>query len=557
MNAGHRQKTILLTGATGYVGGELAPVLLELGHTVRCLVRDADRARRTLPAGVEVLRGDVLSGEGLDAALSGADVAYYLVHSMGRGSRSTDFAQSDRQAARTFGDAVARARVPRTVYLGGLEGGSATDSSEHLRSRHEVADLLRERVPALAYARAAMVVGSGSVSFEILRHLVTRLPLMVTPRWVDTRSQPIAIDDVVTALAALAGRDHFPPEVQLGGADVLTYREMMSRFASVSQRRAPLILRVPVLTPRLSSLWVALFTPVEVGLVRPLVDGLSAETVVRVLPPPGINDVPLGFDDAVRSALSQADRHDGGSMRFAALIAVLAAVAAVAVTLVRRLLPHKAVIRGAVMHHPTDDTTVGADGSVRSVQSADIDLPLDALGELWTPATLERLARTYWAFLSSCTLGLIRMQYRDTGRDIVLLRRPFVLLSFKVPEYEMNSGRGIVRWPIEKGILVARAGRERDGYLEIDVRRVGQTQPGLERVNVEVEVANFYPQVAHWLSKFVYTNTQSRIHVLVTYGFLRRLLRRELDESVTGKFAMPSTAEETPEPSKARDRASV
>ncbi len=297
-------KTIVLTGATGYVGGALAPVLVERGHTVRCLVRDPSRARGTLPDGVEVMQGDVLSGEGLDEALAGADVAYYLVHSMGRGSKSTDFAESDRQGARTFGDAVARAGVARTVYLGGLDGGGEEEVSEHLRSRHEVADLLRERVPALAYARAAMIVGAGSASFEILRHLVVRLPLMLTPRWVDTRSQPIAIQDVVHALAALADRPEFPAEVELGGADVLTYRQMMSRFASVADRRPPVIMKVPVLTPSLSSHWVALFTPVEVGLVRPLVDGLSAETVVRTAPPAGINDTPLGFDEAVRDALA-------------------------------------------------------------------------------------------------------------------------------------------------------------------------------------------------------------------------------------------------------------
>lgn len=240
-------------------------------------------------------------------------------------------------------------------------------------------------------------------------------------------------------------------------------------------------------------------------------------------------------------------------MKPAALIAVAAAAVAALVVLLRRLLPHQAVIRGAVVHHPTDDTSVGADGAVRSIQSADIDLPVDAFGELWTPATLERLARTYWAFLSRCTLGLIKVLYREDGRDVVLLRRPFVLLSFKSPEYELDGDRGIVRWPIDRGILVAGAGRGKDGYLEIDVRRRGEPEPGVERVNVEVEVANFYPQIAHWLSKFVYTNTQSRIHVLVTYGFLRRLVSRELEESVTGKYAVPP-AEDTPAPQKARDR---
>jgi uncharacterized protein YbjT (DUF2867 family) len=300
-------RTILLTGGTGYVGGKLAPVLLERGHHVRCLARNPERARAVLPAGVEVVGGDVLSGNGLDEALAGADVGYYLVHSMGRGGG--DFAEKDRAGARTFGDAVARAGVTRTVYLGGLEGADA-GGSEHLRSRHEVAEVLRERIEAagggFVYARAAMILGAGSASFEIVRHLVTRLPLMLTPRWVDTRSQPIAIGDVVRALALLAERPSAPPEVQLGGADVLTYRAMMRRFADVAGQRGPLIVKVPVLTPRLSSHWVALFTPVEAGLVRPLVDGLSAETVVRVPPPPGINDAPLGFDAAVQTALAEA-----------------------------------------------------------------------------------------------------------------------------------------------------------------------------------------------------------------------------------------------------------
>lgn len=234
--------------------------------------------------------------------------------------------------------------------------------------------------------------------------------------------------------------------------------------------------------------------------------------------------------------------------------AILAALAALVAVVVLRLRPHTAVIRGAVVHDPTDDTGVGADGAVHSIQSADIDLPADIFGDLWTPSTLERLARTYWSFLSRCTLGLIKVHYREDGRDVVLIARPLVLLSFKVPEYEMNADRGIVRWPIDKGLLVAGQGRGKDGYLEIDVRRKGETDTGCQRVNVEVEVANFYPQVAHAFSRFVYTNTQSRIHVLVTYGFLRRLVSRELEESVTGAHAGPATVAETDEPSKQRDK---
>jgi uncharacterized protein YbjT (DUF2867 family) len=288
---------VLLTGATGYVGGRLLPALLDAGHAVRCLVRDP--AHADLPGDPDVVQGDVVSGEGLADAMRGIDVAYYLVHSMGRGGRG-DFAERDRQAARAFGSAARAAGVQRVVYLGGLE----SDRSEHLRSRHEVAAILRETGPALVYVRAAMVIGSGSASFQMLEHLVRRLPVMVTPRWIETRSQPVAIADVVAALAALATQPDPPPEIQLGGADVLSYREMMERFARILGRRPPVVARVPVLSPRLSSYWVALVTPIELDLVRPLVDGLSAEMLVRTPPPPGINDRPAGFDEAVRRALA-------------------------------------------------------------------------------------------------------------------------------------------------------------------------------------------------------------------------------------------------------------
>lgn len=285
---------VLLTGATGYVGGELLPVLLERGHGVRALTRDPSKAR--LPADVEVVAGDVVRGSGLDEALTGIDVALYLVHSMGGGNRT--FADADRRAATAFAQAATRAGVGRVIYLGGLAG-----SSEHLRSREEVADLLRQHGPPLVHARAAMVIGPGSASFVMMRTLVDRLPVMICPRWIDTRSQPIAIADVTRVLADLVERDDAPQDVELGGADVLTYREMMRRYAAVAGRRPPAIVPVPVLTPQLSSHWVSLVTPVDSGLARPLIDGLSSEMVVRTLPPRGINDAPLGFDDAVRAAL--------------------------------------------------------------------------------------------------------------------------------------------------------------------------------------------------------------------------------------------------------------
>jgi uncharacterized protein YbjT (DUF2867 family) len=289
---------LLVTGATGTVGSLLVDELRNRGHRVRALARDP--SRQLWPEGVEAVRGDAVSGHGLHEALDGCDTAFYLIHSM-TGSRGS-FAARDREAAVNFGEAARAAGTRRVIYLGGLEP-AGSGGSEHLRSRDEVAELLRVRVPEFVHARAAMVIGPGSASFEMLRDLVRKLPLMVTPRWVDTRTQPIAIADVVRALAALAEREDAPPEVQLGGADVLTYREMMRRTAVALGRRTPVILPVPVLSPRLSSYWVGLFSPVDAGLVRPLIEGLSSEMVVRDAPPPGVNDDPLGFDDAVRCAL--------------------------------------------------------------------------------------------------------------------------------------------------------------------------------------------------------------------------------------------------------------
>jgi hypothetical protein len=223
-----------------------------------------------------------------------------------------------------------------------------------------------------------------------------------------------------------------------------------------------------------------------------------------------------------------------------AAIAAAAGAAVGAYAAVRRALTRVMRVPRALVQHPTDDTRIDDDGAVRSVQGADIVVPLETLAEMWNPLHLERLARTYWRFLSRCTLGLIRVEYTDAERFVVFLGRPFVLLSFHAPEYEMNAERGIVRWRIKSGILVARRGAHGDGYLEIDVRALPCAEPGMGRIHVEVEVANFYPAIAHSLSRWLYTHTQSRIHVLVTYGFLRSLAKRDLDESVVGRFAIPS-----------------
>jgi len=297
----HNQQSILLTGATGAVGGALLPKLLDQGHSVKALVRNPEQAK--LAGGIEIVEGDVLSGSGLDEALAETDVAYYLIHSMGRSPG--DFELNDRIGARNFAQAAERAGVRRIVYLGGLPpsgGGSA-----HLSSRAEVAEILAAAVPEPVHARAAMVIGADSASFTMLSQLVHRLPLMVGPKWIDTRTQPIASDDVTSSLATLASFQSPPEDVELGGAEIVSYRQMMDRFARIEGRREPLIIPVPVLSPRLSSYWVRFVTSVEPALARPLIDGLKEEMIVRTPPPAGINDDPMNFDQAVEQAMQESN----------------------------------------------------------------------------------------------------------------------------------------------------------------------------------------------------------------------------------------------------------
>jgi uncharacterized protein YbjT (DUF2867 family) len=266
---------IAVAGSTGYIGGLLCGRLREEGMEVRALARHPQRAGDLTEAGCDVVEADVLQSETLGRALAGVDVAYYLVHSMGRGSDG-DFAARDKEGAANFAAAAAAAGVRRIVYLGGLGEGSA-----HLASRHTTAETLRAGAVPVTYFRAAAVVGAGSESFLTVFYLVRRLPLMVTPRWVTTRTQPIAIDDALAFLAAAADLEApLDREIQIGGPDVTTYGGMIDELASALGRRPPLRLTVPVLTPGLSSLWIGLVTPVDAGVARPLIEGLSTETVV-------------------------------------------------------------------------------------------------------------------------------------------------------------------------------------------------------------------------------------------------------------------------------------
>jgi uncharacterized protein YbjT (DUF2867 family) len=294
----------VVTGATGYVGGRLVPRLLAAGHEVRCLTRDP-RKLRDVPwaSRVEIVEGDVTEDVGLASSMEGIEVAYYLVHALGQES----FEDVDRLSALNFAIACERAGVERIVYLGGpVPPGRA---SAHLRSRGEVGDIfLRCAVPATVF-RAAVIIGSGSASFEMLRYLTERLPVMVTPAWVRNRVQPIAIRDVLRYLVSAA--TVFPPPVNrafdIGGPDVLTYAELMQRYARIAGLRRRVLIPVRALTPWLSSHWVGLVTPVPNRIARPLVGSLIHEAVgtehdiAAYVPDP--HDGLTGFETAVSLAL--------------------------------------------------------------------------------------------------------------------------------------------------------------------------------------------------------------------------------------------------------------
>jgi uncharacterized protein YbjT (DUF2867 family) len=296
--------TVLVTGATGYIGGRLVPELLAEGHRVRALARTpAKVADAPWCEDAEVVQGDVTDAASLDRALAGVDVAYYLVHSMGGAAA---FDQADREAAATFRDAAARAGVGHIVYLGGLGSDDDPSLSRHLRSRHEVGRVLAGRAVPVTELRAALIIGSGSASFEMLRYLVEVLPVMVAPKWIENRCQPIAVRDVLRHLVAEAGRRPDRSEVkEVGGPDVLTYRQMMATYAEVAGLPRRVVLGVPVLTPKLSSLWVGLVTPLPADLARPLVESLVNEVVVTRPSEPLSGPAPLTFRRSVELAVDR------------------------------------------------------------------------------------------------------------------------------------------------------------------------------------------------------------------------------------------------------------
>ncbi len=293
---------ILVLGATGYIGSRLVPRLLRAGHAVRCLVRNPDRLALPVREKVTVSVGDILDVASLPPAFAGVDIVYYLVHSMTAGEK--EFEERDRRAAANVAKTSGEAGVKRLVYLGGL-GERGKVQSPHLRSRHEVGDILRNGSVPVTEFRAAVIVGSGSASFEMVHHLVNRLPLMICPRWLIVRTQPIAVSDVLEYLAqapetpASTGR-----VIDIGGPEVLTYRSMMLTVARVLGLKR-LLIQVPVLTPRLSSYWVNLVTPISAHLARSLIESVRQETICENRDALDLFPIkPLGYEDAVRRALA-------------------------------------------------------------------------------------------------------------------------------------------------------------------------------------------------------------------------------------------------------------
>jgi uncharacterized protein YbjT (DUF2867 family) len=297
------QPTILVIGGTGYIGGLLIPRLEKQGVKLKCLARNPDKLRSHVQAASEVVQGDVLDPLLLDRALQGVHTAYYLVHLM---SGSKDFEREDRQAALNFAGAAKQAGVRRIIYLGGLGDDADPKLSPHLRSRHEVGKILRDSGVETIEFRASVVIGAGSLSFDLMKSLTDRLPVMLCPRWLTTPTQPIAVDDVLAYL--LAAKDLPLGEsriFEIGGTDVSTYGDLIREYARQRRLRRWLI-SVPVLTPYLSSLWLAIVTPASFEVGRHLIEGLKNPTVVQDRRTLDVFPIrPMGIREAIQRAIAE------------------------------------------------------------------------------------------------------------------------------------------------------------------------------------------------------------------------------------------------------------
>jgi uncharacterized protein YbjT (DUF2867 family) len=489
----------LVTGATGFVGGRLAVALADRGWTVRCLVRNPGKAASLEARGMDLHQGDVLDAESLQGAGEGVEIAFYLVHAMGRGG-DAEFEERERRAAVNFAEMAAREGVDRVVYLGGL---GEHPRSKHLQSRHRTAEILAEIGPPLTYFRAGMVVGAGSESYRTLRYLVQRLPVMIAPSWLATPTQPIAIEDVIAYLTqapdvpASQGR-----EIQIGGPDVLSYGDMLDLMAEALGNRTRPRLPVPLLTPWLSSLWIGLVTPVDADIARPLIEGLSTPTTVTDPSAAALFDVvPTPFLDALRSAL--AEDPEAPAMR-------------------------KSGVR--LLYEEVQE--LASTGPLHSIQSAEV-LPADDEAAKPDRRLLERVGDAYWRSVGRRFLGTIRTVFHEGRPAVVLLVRPLVLLRFGQGRYEPLDRGGSMTWPIVDGLLVSREGRDQ-GFLRLSMERIGEGDASESpTLKATLEVHDFYPSIRSrgrlaGMGTRLYGATQRRIHRTTSRAFLRSLARLDL-----------------------------
>ncbi|GAA2033406.1 SDR family oxidoreductase [Catenulispora yoronensis] len=480
----------VVTGATGYIGGRLVPELLDAGFAVRCLARDPDRLRDYGWADqVERVRCDVLAPETLGPALADGDVAFYLIHSLNTGA---GFEQTEELAARTFASAAKDAGVKRIIYLGGMAPPDTPPSelSAHLRSRVQVGRVLRESGIPTVELRAAVVIGSGSASFEMLRYLTERLPAMITPKWVGTRIQPIAVRDVLRYLVGAAKASGEGGVYDIGGPDVLTYRAMMLRYARVAGLPKRLIVPVPVLTTGLSSHWVGAVTPVPASIARPLVESLRHEVVCadrRIAelvpdPPEGL----VGFDDAVRLARTRVQEANV-TTRWSS-----------------------ASVPGAPSDPlPTDPAWAG--GSLyRDLRQAEVDIPAD---RVWR--AVEAIGgQTGWY---SFPLAWAARGWLDRMVGGIGLRRG------RRDPHSLRLGDTLDFWRVEAitrgSLLRLRAEMKLPGLAWLEMR-VEETDKGRTRYS---QRALFFP---HGLFGHLYWWAVAPFHALVFGGMMRNLLRR-------------------------------
>lgn len=305
-----KRPLVLLTGATGYIGSRLLPLVEQRNVRVRCLARTPDKLRPQAAESTEIAEGDVLDRHSLDAALTGVTTAYYLVHLM---ASSSDFEKQDREAAENFRAAAKKARVQRIIYLGGLGEEADPKLSAHLRSRHKVGKILRASGVETVEFRASVVIGNGSLSFDLIRSLTNRLPVMICPRWLATPTQPIAVADVLDYLLKALDLPAGESQVfEIGSSDVVTYGQLIREYARQRKLRRWLF-SVPLLTPYLSSLWLGLVTPATAEVGRHLIEGLRNPTIVRDKKALDVFSIrPVGYRQAIEQALNESYKEGAG-----------------------------------------------------------------------------------------------------------------------------------------------------------------------------------------------------------------------------------------------------